>query len=514
MAKQTFAKKMGGAFISSLQIEPLSETPYYRQLETKFRQLIIQGKLPAGSRLPSTRTLSSELDLSRTTIKNVFEQLISEGFLVSRYGSGTFVAELNPDQMVTSKHTVRKKRSRPIPKSQHMKSIENSNATLRISEVKAFRPGIPALDQFPRKAWLKMYRRAVMNSGPEAFGFGSPGGEETLKRAIAQHVLDHRGIECTSDQVIITSGIQHSHLLVLTALFSSGDTIVTEDPGQIATRESIISLGLQVCSTPVNAEGLDISYVQTQAPESKAIVLTPSHQHPLGMVTSLARRLEILEYAKATKTWVIEDDFQNEFHYVDRPIPTLFSLDRYSSTVYLNSFSESMFPGLSLGYIICPRPLQNILVNALLMFSQPPSAITQIAMANFINNGSLNAHLRRMKPLYRVRRDKLLTALKKHANDVLTVEKSRAGQHLIVRFKENNSVPDTTFAEAIWEAGIECLPLSVYYSEKLERQNGLLLGFACADENNIEDVVVQLAAVIRRVAANKEQGSLPSKHTK
>lgn len=503
MSKPTPTKKMGGLFLSSLQVEPLSEVPYYRQLETKFRQLIIQGKLSAGTRLPSTRSLSTDLGVSRTTIKNVFEQLISEGFLVSIYGSGTFVAKLTPDQMATNQLAPKtNKRLRAVAKSTRMKNIERSNATIRISEVNAFRPGIPALDNFPKQTWLKMYRRAVMSSDAKAFGFGSPGGEEILREAIVRHVMDHRGIECTSDQVIITSGIQHSHLLILTALFSQGDSIVTENPGQIATRDSATSLGLEVFPSPVDADGLDISYVQKHAPTSKAIVLTPSHQHPLGTVTSLTRRLEILEFARSTKTWIVEDDFQSEFHYADRPIPALFSLDRYSRVVYLNSFSESMFPGISLGYMICPLPLKKLFLNALLMFSQPPSAVTQIAMANFINNGSFNAHLRRMKPLYRARRDKLVTALKKHANDILTADRNRAGQHLIVRFKTDEAIPDTVFSKALWEAGMECLPLSVYYSQQMEPQNGLLLGFACAPEHSIEGTVVRLASIVRKIKAD------------
>lgn len=492
-------KKMGGSLLSTLTLQPLSATPLYRQLEMMLRQLIITEKLPSGARLPSTRSLAKDLGVSRLTTKNVYEQLKNEGFLVSKSGSGTFVSDLKPD-LAPPKRKARSKSKKPraTPKTPHMRKIETSNSTIRLSGVHAFRPGIPSLDSFPKQAWARAYRRAIVTSGPEAFGFGPTNGVGALKQAIAEHVIDHRGIDCTAEQIIITSGEQNALHLIAMTLLSHNDTVLTENPGQIATRDSMMSQGLEVVAVPVDSEGLNISVAQEVGLDIKAAFLTPSHQHPFGIATSLARRLELIEFAKTTGCWIIEDDFQCEFHYEDRPLPAMFALDRYDQVIYVNSFAETMFPGISLGYLICPKSLVNLFSTAVSLFSQPVPVIKQIAMAEFISDGSFNAHMRRMKPLYRRRRDLLISALKKHAKDILEIAPCRAGHHLIVRFDDHIEVSDTIIAEALWDAGIECVPLSVYFCPPAEFQHGLLLGFACAREEEIEALVVRLAYQIRQ----------------
>ena len=489
-------KKAGGALLSMLNLERNSNVPMTRQLENKIRRAVVQGSLPPDTRMPSTRQLALDLGVSRLTIKNAFEQLTTEGFLETRTGSGTYVAHLSTgDSPVkpTAKRR-RRRRGRVGPVAPHVQSIQNSLATTRLSHVHAFRPGIPALDLFPRRSWAEATSRAIRGRDSNLLGYGPSSGLEDLKTAIAAHVRDSRGIECDPDQIIVTSGAQQAFSLVLMTLLTQGETIWMEDPGHIAFRDAAILQGFPVKSVPLDDQGFSLPYALASYDPCKLIFVTPSHQHPLGMTMSLTRRVALLEAALSQGSWIIEDDYDSEFHYEQRPLPALKALDKYDQVLYVGSFSKSMFPAMRLGYLICPAGLSRAFAAAETLLSQNVSLIQQQAMAHFMEDGSFNAHIRRMRQAYQTRRDLLIAALEEHAAHILQPEPCLAGMHLVARFNDK-TVSDQQKAELLWQAGIDCLPLSIF-RQSSQVEPGLLLGFACAPEAQIAQKIRHATQVL------------------
>jgi GntR family transcriptional regulator/MocR family aminotransferase len=489
-------KKTGGVLFSTLSINVSSATPLYRQLEMKLRQLILDGELAANMRMPATRQLAADLGISRLTVKNVYEQLIAEGFLSAKQGSGTYVEPIQsselPPQFVVGKQDKIQLNPALSPRAV---SIGRSKATTRLDRVRAFRPGIPALDLFPRRAWADAYSRVLRSSRDDLLGYGPSSGLEELKQAITEHVLDHRGIKCASSQVIVTSGAQQAFSLISVTLLEPGDVVWMEDPGHIAIRDSMRFLGADVRSVPIDGEGFSLDHASRYNPQSRVIFVTPSHQHPLGVVMSLQRRLTLLDYASQSGSWIVEDDYDSEFHYTDRALPALQALDSYGRVLYVGSFSKSLFPALRLGYLICPPELAPSFAAAQTLLSQSVSLLQQKALAHFMLDGDFNAHIRKMRVAYRQRRDRLIESLEQHASDLFELEPCHAGMHLIAWLRASQ-VSDSKIAECVWAAGIDCLPISIFCDRRRLRP-GLMLGFACATEAHIEANVIRLADAIR-----------------
>jgi len=327
-------------------------------------------------------------------------------------------------------------------------------------------------------------------------GYGPSSGLEDLKQAIAEHVLDHRGIECSSSQIIITSGAQQAFSLIALTLLEPDDVVWMEDPGHIAIRDSMRLLGIDVRPVPIDGEGFSLDHAIRHNHESRVIFITPSHQHPLGVVMSLNRRLDLLDYANQSGNWVVEDDYDSEFHYTERALPALQALDNDGRVLYVGSFSKSLFPALRLGYLICPPDLAQSFAAAQTLLSQNVSLLQQKALANFMLDGSFNAHIRKMRLAYRQRRDRLIECLERHASDLFELEPCHAGMHLIAWLKAPKA-SDSEIAECIWAVGIDCLPVSIF-CDKEGLRPGIVFGFACAIEAQIEDNVMDLAEAVRR----------------
>ena len=495
-------KKTGGALISTLNIDAASNTPLYRQLETKLRQLILYGELAAKTRMPATRQLAADLGISRLTVKNVYEQLIAEGFLWARQGSGTYVEQLQSSDLRPQAVAEKQSEVQADPDlTARALLIGRSKATTRLDRVCAFRPGIPALDLFPRRAWADAYTRVLRVKNDDFLGYGPSSGLEDLKQAIAEHVLDHRGIKCSSSQIIITSGAQQAFSLIAVTLLEPGDVIWMEDPGHIAVRDSMRLLGGDVRSVPICAEGFSLEHATRHYPKSRVMFTTPSHQHPLGVVMSLHRRLALLDYASQFESWIVEDDYDSEFHYTDRALPALQALDSGGRVLYVGSFSKSLFPALRLGYLICPPDLVQSFAAAQTLLTQNGSLLQQKTLANFMSDGNFNAHIRKMKLAYRQRRDCLTESLEQHASDLFELEPCHAGMHLIGWLKASR-VSDRKVAECLWAVGIDCLPISIF-CDKERLRPGIMLGFACAVEAQIEVNVIRLVEAVRHFLADQ-----------
>ena len=484
-------RRTGGMLLSTLQLVPASRTPLYRQLESAIREMILDGRLPPNSRLPATRHLSSDLGISRLTVKNVYEQLTSEGFLHSRRGDGTYVADIATTEIPLELPAVFKSASgEKLPVPERTRRIATSRSTTRLGGIKAFRPGVPALDQFPRRAWAAAHSKVMRTGDDDLLGYGPPGGLPELKQAIAAHVRDHRGIECRPEQIVMTSGAQQAFVLLALTLLEPGAIAWSEDPGHIGIRDAMRTLGADVKSVPINPDGFNLRYAIRHHPTARIVFVTPSHQHPLGHTMSLSRRLELLDYARQHDSWIVEDDYDSEYRYADRALPALLALDNSGRVLYTGSFSKSLFPALRLGYLISPPELIDAFTSAQTLLSQNVSPVLQKVLANFMQDGSFNAHIRKMRTLYRHRRDLLIASLERRASHMFELEPCRAGMHLIAWMRET-SRDEMAAARSIWNSGIDCLPVSIYCDEQRLRP-GIMLGFACAPEDEIDGKVARM----------------------
>lgn len=486
----------GGALLSTLKIDPALGVPLYRQLESAIRQLVLNGDLAAGSRLPATRQLSRDLGVSRLTVKNVYEQLAAEGFLDPQRGAGTFVAGISTSELPPA---VPHPPARAAPGRRQLSSrvirVGQSKATTRLGGVGAFRPGVPALDRFPRRAWAAAWSRVMRRSGDELLGYGPPGGLPELKRAIVAHLRDHRGMHCGPEQIVITSGAQQAFTLVALTMIEPGAVVWCEDPGHIAVRDAMRLLGADVKSVPIDEEGFDLRRAVAEHRDAGLIFVTPSHQHPLGITMSLNRRLELLDYAHLHNALLIEDDYDSEFRYTGRALPALQALDRSGLVLYVGSFSKSLFPALRVGYLVCPPAMSNAFATGQTLLSQHVSPLQQQVLAGFMLDGGFNAHIRKMRALYRLRRDTLVDGLTGQAGDLFELEPCHAGMHLI-GWLRNRAVTDGQAAKAIWAGGVDCLPVSIYGDSRASRP-GIMFGFACAAEDEIAGNVARVARAVR-----------------
>ncbi|WP_297442489.1 PLP-dependent aminotransferase family protein [Acidocella sp.] len=465
-----------------------SAVPLYRQLQESLLEAVLEGELPPGRKLPSSRLLAGELGLARNTVIEVYEALSAQGCLETRHGSGTYVADLASERLPPPPATIA-----PVaPKLSARGRVLIEDAQVFPRQWGAFMPGVPDVTEFPTRIWARLHNRHWSRAAPERLTYAPGGGLKALRVALAEHLRTARGVRCEPGQIVITTGIHQSIDLTARLLTDQGDTVWLEDPCYWGLRHSLHSLGLKLQSVPVDAEGLN--WAGLNSPPPRFIVATPSHQYPLGMVMTLPRRQALLEQAKAQGSWIVEDDYDSEFRYGTRPITSLQGLDRDGLVIYVGSFSKTLFPGLRLGYIVAPPQLADSFAKGVAELYREGQLQQQAMLADFIAEGYFAAHIRRMRGLYKARREALLDAIRREFGDTLPVMGDNAGLHLVLGL---NGADDRQIAREAVQAGIVTRPLSGYYRSPGPPQSGLLLGYACVREEAIAPAFATLSAVLR-----------------
>ena len=486
-------KAAKGALLATLEIDRSSRVPIYRQIEDFLRQMILNGSFLPSQKLPSTRELALELGVSRITIKSVYEQLISEGYVQGKTGAGTYVSEgLDSEKPVVPSLELTEKVYLFGTFSQTAEHISFSKASARYGSILPFRPGVPALDQFPIKKWNKYLSRAT-KSDIINFSYGDLLGSKKLRVSIAHHLADSRGMQVDPQQILITSGAQQAFVLIAYVLMNKNDTVWYENPGHIAGRDVMRIVGGDVSPIPIDGEGLDLPYAIQNFSRPKLIFTTPSHQQPLGITMSLRRRLALLNYANKNDSWIIEDDYDSEFRYRGRPLPALSALDKVGRVLYVGTFSKSLFPSVRVGYVVVPEILMDTFAKARNIFGQTSSAITEEALSNFMDDGAFAEHIRKMRRLYRDRRDILLEAIQEYCSKTLKAHQTDAGMHIIADIK--NGLSDRLVHSELLNSGIDSLPLSIYYEGPARRQ-ALVLGFSGVRRKVIPKLVSKMGSVL------------------
>jgi GntR family transcriptional regulator / MocR family aminotransferase len=475
--------------------------PLYRQLYEGLRQAILTGQLAAGTKLPSTRQISSDLRISRNTVIIAFEQLRAEEYLESRAKSGTYVTRLLPDELleaplVKEKSAFNQITKRPSP-SLNSVSLPAAPATYLDTghRPEAFRPGLPALDAFPLHIWSRLTAKRWRRLCAQELDYDTPAGYHPLRQAIADYVATVRGVRCTYEQVLIVSGSQQALDLTIRVLLHPGDAVWIEEPGSLSARSALQARGARVVPVPVDAEGLNVSAGRATEAIARFVYVSPSHQYPLGVTMSLARRLELLEWAKQSQAWILEDDYDSEYRFAGRPLEALQGLDWTGRVIYLGTFSKVLFPALRLGYLIVPETLVDHFVSARRLMDRHSPTLDQITLTDFLLEGHFARHIRRMRALYEQRHDLLVEKASQELGEWIELVKTSTGLHLVGRLRED--LDDRKVAQLAAENGVDVPPLSVYHL-KAPRQGGLLFGYGGVNEQKIEEGVQRLKRTMQQ----------------
>jgi GntR family transcriptional regulator/MocR family aminotransferase len=487
--------------ISSLfeaNLDPNANAPLYRQLHSVLRDAILGGRLlRPGERLPSSRELGKRLGCSRNTVTEAYDLLTAEGYLEGRVGAGSYVSRTFAEDWV---------RDRPAPPREQREAgpprlSRTGRVLLEMGSGAGHDLDPPRRDSvgpdpaaFPFDAWARALARAWRRPDPDQAFRGDPMGYPPLREAVADYLRKVRALNCGADQVMITSGAQHALDLVARLLLDPGDRVWIEDPSYRGARAALAAAGARPIPIPVDADGLDVAHAADIAPDARAALVTPSHQFPLGVTMSLARRMKLLEWAAAGERWIVEDDYDSEFRYAGRPIPALQGLDRARRVIYVGTFSKAMFPALRLGYLVLPPALVEPFRAARMLLDGHTAMTGQLALAQFIADGHFPAHLRRMRAIYGRRRDIMLDHLHERLTPFLAGPPGEAGMHLLAHLREG--LDDAAISRRAAEVSVNCQPLSAFHAGPVRRP-GLVLGFGAMGENEIPGLVGRLAGILR-----------------
>jgi GntR family transcriptional regulator/MocR family aminotransferase len=474
-----------GGVIGPLALDRRAAPPLYRQLYEDLRALILNGRLAAGGKLPSTRLLAAEHGVSRNTVLQAFDQLMSEGYIKGRRGAGSYVSRDLPHRPART--------AAPAKDLRPLRSISARGRAIAAVQRRrepapvAFAPGLPDVSAFPAALWSRLVARSWRQLPLADYAVGDRAGHLPLRAAIAEYLNAERAVRCGAEQVLILSGIRQAIDLCLRVLADSGDAVWMEEPGYHGVRATLTAAGCRAVPVPVDGEGLSVAAGIRLAPRPKLICVSPSHQYPLGITMSLTRRLELLAYAKRVRAWVLEDDYDSEFRYSGRPLAALQGLDDGGGVLYAGSFAKAMFPALRLGYLVVPLPLLESFRRARAALDDYPGPGLQPALAAFMQGGYFGSHIRQMRRRYAARQAALVAAVRTHLAGMLEVEPDPAGLHLIGRLTSSLRTRSTDLElEGIAaDAGVAALALSRFYAKR-PAQQGLLLGYAAFDEATID----------------------------
>jgi GntR family transcriptional regulator/MocR family aminotransferase len=464
--------------------------PRQRLLHACLRSAIRDGTLAAGTRLVATRALAQELGIARNTVLYAYEQLASEGFVVPDK-RGTVVAHIAPGP---------RPGGAPVPQAGLSARARNLRTLGNVaSDGGAFAPGVPDLHGFPLALWRRLLDRTWRELDPLQLNYGDPAGEPALREAIADHLRASRGVVCEAGQVFITDGTQSSLDLCARACADEGDTVWIENPGYGGALAAFRGAGLAVEGIGIDGEGMVPAAQDWRSRPPKLIYVTPSHQYPVGVVLSLARRMALIDGARSSGALIIEDDYDSEFRHEGPPLAAMQGLAPDAPVLYCGTFSKTMFPGLRIGFVVVPPGLAPQLAAMRAQSSAAGRVAEQLALAHFLCSGEFALHLRRMRRLYRQRRDALVAALDRHLGTIAEVHGATAGMHLSLRLPDAR-LSDVALARRAREEGIIVNPLSMHAVQDGSSWNGLVLGYAQVPAERMDELVKRLAAVIHMAA--------------
>jgi GntR family transcriptional regulator/MocR family aminotransferase len=473
---------------------PLSGTPLYRWFYDELRSAILGGRIAPGARLPATRDLAREYKLSRATVVTAFEQLKSEGYVEGKVGAGTYVSQVLPDDLLqvartSAGGTAGPRHVRWSSYARRLRLFPGSEPRV----TRAFRANQAALDAFPTTLWAQVASRRLRRASAQLLAGGEALGYRPLRQAVAEYLNTSRGVKCSTDQVLIISGVQEALERAAHLLLNHGDPVWVEDPGYPGAAIVFGAVGARVCAVSVDAEGLDLELGLRRWGRAKLVYVTPAHQFPLGVSMSLRRRLALLEWARRSHTLIFEDDYDSEYRYLGRPLPALQGLDRAGVVIFAGSFNEVLFPALRLSYLVVPPAMVDRFAAAQSVSMRHAPLLNQAVLCDFITEGHFARHIRRMRELYAERLAVLLESSRSQLAGLLEIPSVEAGLQTVGWLAPG--IRADRAAEEAAKHDVEVIPLSRYSSRRLSRQ-GVILGFAAVDTRELRRGVAQLARAL------------------
>ncbi len=481
----------------SSTINDSSSTPLYVQLYIRIRDLILDESFIAGDRLPSSRSLAHDLKISRTTVELTFDQLLIEGYIERRKGSGTYVADVLPERPASidsRDNTIhRTKKADHILSHQGNLYYKTTFVRQEGSSDMLLAPCRPKIDSLSVELWNRTLNRIIRERGYELQYASTGKGDQILRKVLAGHLSRTRNINCSPEQIVITLSTQQSLHIISQLLLDSREAILMEEPGYPGAKAAFGCTGADIIPVPVDDEGLDMKNGLIRFAGVKLAYVTPSHQYPTGVSLGITRRLELLHWASSSNAWIIEDDYDSEFRYDGHPLTPIQSIDKNDRVIYLGTLNKALFPGIRLAYAVLPEVLVDPFVKTLGITAGPPPGLQQAVAAAFIEEGHFASHLRRVRDDYRKHRDILLGALGRLMGGSLRTGPTQTGLHICAYLPGlQRDVEISSLAEA---KGLYIPPLSECYVGP-EKQSGLLIGYGSTDINTIAEGISILSGII------------------
>ena len=490
-------RKGAGGVAPLVSLERRTRRPLQSQIYEALRSAIAERRLGAGARIPSTRALAVELHVSRIPVLNAYAQLLAEGYLESRTGAGTFVSSSLPGvagatggpkgEARHAKRGARKTAARAlrIPRYEQLAWLGGQGA-FNLSEADT--------SSFPFRAWARLAARYWRTMRTRPLVYGDAKGLRELREAIAGYLRAARSVRCEWEQILIVSGSQQGLDLTARVLLEEEDAAWIEEPGYWLAREALASIGNRIVPVPVDAEGLVVARGIEMAPRARAAFVAPSHQFPLGATMSASRRMQLLEWAEKAGAWIVEDDYDSEYRYDNKPIASLQGLDRSERVIYVGTFSKVMFPALRVGYVVAPGDLADRFAAVRHAMDVSPAHQNQAVLAEFIREGHFSRHIRRMRQIYDERREELVRCVQEELGDAAQIHGARAGMYLTVTL--GKGYRDREVSAWAAKEGLWLWPLSQTYAGRAARQ-GFVLGFGGTPAREIAPAVGRLKQILR-----------------
>jgi GntR family transcriptional regulator / MocR family aminotransferase len=483
------------SFLPPITLDARSKTPLYRQIAVWFQRAIVDGQLRPGQRVPSTRALADELRISRIPVLGAYELLIAEGYLRPFVGAGTCVSESIPDGVFG-----------PARQGSRSTTEESSEPTgkRRTSRRAAGMPGPSQewlerargcvdLTHFPVREWSRLVNRHARKLSRELMGYSDAMGYWPFREAVAEYLGAFRGVRCDPSQVLVTTGSQQGVQLAALALLDPRDPVLIEEPSYPGAQQALKAAGARLIPVPVDKDGMNVACAIERSGRARVAFVTPSHQFPMGVTMSAARRLELLAWAGRNGAWILEDDYDSEFRFGGSPIGSLQGVDSESRVIYIGTLSKVMAPALRLGFVVIPRDL----IRTFMMLRSASDTFSpllyQLVMTDFIREGHFSHHLKRMRSLYAEKRRTLLAALEAEFGNTLEIVGEQAGMHLVAFLPPGMN--DSEISGQSRQNAISVGPLSPCYASP-PRRNGLVLGYASLSERQIYETVAGLKTII------------------
>jgi len=471
--------------------------PLHARIQRAIRQMIVDGALGPSRPLPASRALAKSLGVSRDTIEAAYAQLHAEGFIDRRVGSGSFVAEMTeflPGRRLSQRDTLSRNQAPNLSK--RGAAMFGSGGVREMLSPRPFAHGVPETRTFPLQLWDRLERQVRKEVGAQTLHHGDPQGTEPLRRAIADYVNLERGARATADRVLVLTSSQQAMSLCANMLLDPGERIFIEDPAYYGARKAFDAAGLECVPIRVDRQGIVVDQITAEPRRAKAVFLTPSHQFPTGATLTLDRRLALIEWAARHQAWIIEDDYDSEFHYAGKPTACVQGLDPHDRTIYIGTFTKSLFPGLRIGYVVLPPQLVKPMTVARTLLDGHTAPMAQLTLARFMEGGHFGAHVRTMRGVYAERLDVLAGLVKKHLADFVEPRVPSGGLQMPCLL--NCALSERAAIDAARRVGIELLGLSALHAAG-DGKAGFLMGFAAYTPLEIEIAIKKLANALRAV---------------